>query len=165
MNQPEQGPPENAGRELRRMMLQMPAEMSTLEPTPEFPQAFGVLMDWPTDEVTVTIVAMSDGTTSLYTTSAFGILGGIGQPPIREAGAQFLQLAQAAFAEASVTQDFGYPCRGNVRFWFLGYGEVRVRDGRQADLEQGDDQLAKLWASGQLVITRFREFMERNENA
>jgi len=43
-----------------------------------------VLMDWPLGEHTATVLASAGGDASLYTTSTFGLLGGIGHASVRK---------------------------------------------------------------------------------
>jgi hypothetical protein len=71
-------------RELRLKMLTAPVELG-LKPTKEYPRVCGILMDWPIEMGTVTVVSLSTGDASIYSTGTFGILGGIGHEAVRSA--------------------------------------------------------------------------------
>ncbi len=68
----------DAGKELRLMALTTPAQKLNFVADENYPQVFGVITDWNMTEAMASILAMKDGTASLYTTSTFGIIGGQG---------------------------------------------------------------------------------------
>jgi hypothetical protein len=70
------------GRELRMMVLTSSLEKTGEKPTKEFPRIYGILMDWPINQQTATILSTSTGAASLYTTSTFGIIGGEGHETV-----------------------------------------------------------------------------------
>jgi hypothetical protein len=61
MNEPSKKSPAEVMRELRlKMLTTSPAEFGQ-KPTPEYPRAYGVLMDWPVETGTVSVVSLSSG--------------------------------------------------------------------------------------------------------
>src|SRR5688572_29802395 len=98
-----------AMRELRtRMLVTPPAELG-IKAGEQCPRVFGVLMDWPLGDATVTLVALCDGNASLYTTSSFGVIGGIGHSRVREAAGVLTREADRHHEEAKPTSDHSYP--------------------------------------------------------
>ena len=157
-----QKPPADAGRELRLLMLKTSPTQAGVVPTAAFPRIFGVVLDWPIGgENTATIVSMSDGHASLYTTSTFGILGGIGHESIRSAASKFVALADRYFDDSSPAQEFPYPPKGRVRFYLLTYDGVRVIDTDQVAAERG--KYASLFGLGQDVLTELRRVTEKRQ--
>src|SRR4051812_13959225 len=74
----------DAMRGLRTMMLTTPASKAGIQPSQTFPKVFGIVMDMSVSGGhTATVVSMCDGHASLYTTSTFGVLGGIGHESVR----------------------------------------------------------------------------------
>jgi hypothetical protein len=153
----------DAMRELRTMMLTTPASKAGIQPTETFPKVFGIVMDMPiSGGHTATVVSMCDGHASLYTTSTFGVLGGIGHESVRVASTNFVKAAQSHFDEATVTTDFPYPVPDHVRFYLLGFDGVRVIDAEIASVEKRTDSRSDMWAAGQRVLTELRLLTEKS---
>lgn len=155
--------PAEAMRGLRMMMLTTPAAEAGMLPTERFPKVFGVVMDMPiSNGHTATIVSMCDGNASLYTTSTFGVLGGIGHESVRNASMQFVEIAQAHYDQAASASDFPYPVGERVRFYLLGFEGVRVIETSAAALTTRNDPFSSLWAAGQFVLNELRLVSEKN---
>src|ERR1035441_256054 len=60
-------------REMRLKQLTMPPKEFGQKSTPEFPQVCAILMDWPIEAATITVVARNTGDASIYTTGTFGV--------------------------------------------------------------------------------------------
>ena len=86
-NEPPKKGPAELMRELRlKMLTTRPAELGQ-EPTQEYPHIYGILMDWPIETGIVSVVSLSSGDASLYTTGTFGVIGGIGHETVRVSAA------------------------------------------------------------------------------
>jgi hypothetical protein len=155
--------PADAGRVLRSMMLTTPPEGSGVKPTNEFPRIYGILMDWPIDEITVTIFSTSIGAASLYTTSTFGVIGGEEHPAVRTAAISFVRAADRFFDASTPTTEYPYPAAGRVRFYFLTFGDVRVIDTDLASIENRTSKYAELFGLGQAVMTELRLIVENRQ--
>jgi hypothetical protein len=149
----------NVGVGLRTKMLMTSAADIGIQPTDRFPNVFGMLMDWPLDANVATIVSICDGNASLYTTATFGIIGGIGHEPVRNAASAFVSAAEKLYAAASPINDFPYPAAGRVRFYFLCFDGVRMIDADEASLKTGSDPCSGLWREGQNVMSALRMTM------
>jgi hypothetical protein len=86
--------PKEAYLGLRRMMLDGTRAKFGLPPTPKPSDPWGVLMDWGINNGTATVVAMSDGSASVYLSSGGGYIGGKGQEPIRLATEKAVEVAR-----------------------------------------------------------------------
>jgi hypothetical protein len=75
--------PKDAGRDLRKMFLTTAAKKVGIQPSQEYPRVWGVAMDWPIGEHIATVISLCDGSASVYTTGAFGIIGGVGHKTVR----------------------------------------------------------------------------------
>ena len=153
-------PPEKSGPEvMREMRLNMlavwPKEMGQ-KPTSDFPQVSEVVMDWPIQSTTVTVVSISTGDASIYTTGTFGVLGGIGHESVRIAATNCVKVAQQYYNEATPTKTYPYPASGRVRFYLVGYYDVRVIDADLDSVAGGKDRFSDLYKAAQQVITELR---------
>jgi hypothetical protein len=76
-------------------------------------------MDWGITNGTATIVALSDGTASVYLSSGGGYIGGGGQEPIRQAALKAVDVARKVQMPSEPAMDFPLPETGDVFFYFL----------------------------------------------
>jgi hypothetical protein len=106
-------PGADAMRELHTMMLTTPASKAGIQPSQTYPKVFGVVLDMSfSGGHTATVVSMCDGHASLYTTSTFGVLGGIGHESVRLASTNFVTEAQSHFDAATRAPLFAF-----ARLW------------------------------------------------
>jgi len=166
-SQPVAGPasdkssPADAMRGLRVMALTTTAAEAGIGPNQRFPDVYGVVMDLPiSNGHTASVFALCDGNASLYTTSTFGILGGIEHASVRTAAENFVSTAQSFYDLGQPTSDFGYPAPKQLRFYLLGYDGVRVLECSMEALEEENRTLLPLFAAGQDVLTQLRLLTE-----
>jgi hypothetical protein len=155
-NEPQKKGAAEMMRELRLNMLTTPGTEFGQKQTPEYPRVYGVLMDWPLDSATVSVVAFSSGDASIYTTGAFGVIGGIGHEAVRGAAKSFVKIAEKHYDEATPTKDYPYPKAGRVRFYVICYDGVRTIETDLEALKNGRDKFSDLYAAGQRVIAELR---------
>jgi hypothetical protein len=148
--------PADAGKELRRMMLNMPPQDMGISPTKEFPRVYGILMDWPVGDQTATIFSTSTGSASLYTTSTFGIIGGEGHASVRAASAAFVKAADRFYESAAATFEYPYPAGDKVRFYLLTFHGVRVIETDMSSVTRSAGPYRDLFGLGQAVMTELR---------
>lgn len=153
-------------RELRLKMLAAPAELD-LKPSPEYPRVCGVLMDWPivmgTTSFVSTVVSLSTGDASIYSTGTFGVFGGIGHETVRSAAQSLVKVGEKHYAEATPTKDYSYPKVGRVRFYLVCYDGVRVIDTDLESARRGTDKCSDMYEQAQRVITELRLITQRQK--
>lgn len=153
--------PADAGRQLRLQLLaSKPGEIG-FQPSAEFSKVYGILIDWPVDDITATVVALADGNASLYTTSTFGIIGGAGHEEVRKMATKLVTIANHHFDDGVSTADFSYPAAGHVKFYLLTYGGVKVIDASYAAICTMKDRYSDLFGAGQDVVTQLRLLTEK----
>jgi hypothetical protein len=149
-----------AMRDLRVAFLSSSADSHGFKPTKENPRVFGVAMDWPIDNTTATVVAALNGSASLYTTSTFGIIGGVGHESVRLAAQRFVRTAEAYHDAAAPTASYPYPATGKVRFYLRTFREVRVIEADVATVSSASGRYSGLFRAGQAVLTELRKVVE-----
>lgn len=138
-----------------RMLSTTPAEMNvTLQAGSA--TAYGVLMDLGMGSGTATIVSLSTGDTSMYTSRGGGIIGGIGHESCRIASKNFIAAAQSVVSRLSPATDRALPPTGKARFYVLTTTGLRVGEALIDDLGRGQSPLSPLFAAGNEVITQIR---------
>ena len=162
-NEPPKKSPAELMREMRLKQLTMPPGEFSQKPTAEFPRVCAVLMDWPIEAGTVTVVARTTGDASVYTDGTFGVFGGIGHESLRRAATNCVAVAQRHFESATATKDYPYPKASRVRFYLVGYDGVRVIDGDLEAVRTGKDKCSDLYEAAQRVVTELRMITQQQK--
>jgi hypothetical protein len=138
-------------------------DLVLLEPLPE-PGTWVALMEMGTAGGVASVVAASDGTTSLYTSTGGGLIGAGDHDSVAEANRAFLATIEELRAVIPATDAYPLPGEGEIRF------SVRWPDGTQGSavaedeiLASGGHPLSAAFAAGQDVITAMREIEERGD--
>jgi hypothetical protein len=138
---------------MREMALTVTPELLGVAPG----TVWGVLLDVPVSGGFATIVALADGTVSMYTSSGGGVIGAGERPEVASAGQRLLAEVAARVELFRDTPDEGLPPTGSVRIHALGPAGHRNADmpvesfwGREGH------ELAPLIAAAQDVIAAIR---------
>jgi hypothetical protein len=120
---------------------------------------WGVVMERGYPKGTATVIALADGTASLYLSTGGSVAGGKAYPPAHAAALKLCGQAADSLAETISAHEFPSPAKGRVRFYVLTTDGVRVAEG---DLlaparEGGRDALAPLVAAGDAVLDALKE--------
>lgn len=148
-------------RQLRLHALTAPAGDFGIRPTTELPRTYGVLIDFPIDQQTATIVALGDGSASLYTTSTSGIIGGGTHESVKLVAKRLIAAADTFFDQGQATRAYPYPAPAKVRFYLLSFNGVRVIEDDLKAIESDRSAYSTLFWLGQEVLTMLRAVTER----
>jgi hypothetical protein len=102
------------------------------------------------------IVAIADGTVSMYVSTGGGVIGAGEHASVRAVAERFRTVAAESLGQLRPTDDFPLPAAGEVRF------QVRTMDGdysavvSEAELQAGRNPLAALYRAGQDLLTEIR---------
>jgi hypothetical protein len=145
---------------LRRRALSIQrTDIGIPEPPPEAP-VWGVLMETGYPGATATLLALGDGTTSLYLSTGGGVIGGHAHQNVREANAEFVETANRYYEHMTPTDSFPLPAEGHTHFYALTDSGVLSGVGRDEDLGFGRHRLSLLFHAGHQVITQLRIISE-----
>ena len=116
-----------------------------LAPTAELPRTWGVLVDVGLPAGPVTVVAIADGTTSLYLGNG-GATVGVGElPPIRTLAAALLRAVEAAVPILPPGWELPVPPPGWLQVVALTYRGMLVGHATIPEVESGVHPLAQVW--------------------
>ncbi|HYV48303.1 MAG TPA: hypothetical protein VFA20_25760 [Myxococcaceae bacterium] len=124
---------------------------------------WGVLMDMGLPQGSATVMALLDGNASIYLSTGGGFLGGVGQPPIRQAAVRMVTIAGELSREAKATSEYPIPAFGQITFYLLTDRGVLTASASEEDLQKARHPFWKLYLAGQDVITQYRLFDEARE--
>jgi hypothetical protein len=153
-------PPEPAGAKLRDSVLRTPPGELGFVSDSQFPDIYGVLVDWSLGDVVASILALRDGSASLYTTSTFGVIGGGGHEAVRAAARHCVHVAADCLALSQAVTDFPLPTGDDAYLHLLTYAGVRRCVADLDDLSDGGDPASLLFEAAQEVLTQLRETVE-----
>ena len=116
-----------------------------------------VLMDCSITNGTFSVLAIVDGSASIYLSSGGGFIGG-GQkyPAIREAALHAIQLATSLESHFQKTETIDLPARGDIFFYLTTSTGVCRAIATEAKLSTGEDPLTALGAAMQKIVTLYR---------
>jgi hypothetical protein len=103
-----------------------------------------------------TLVAMIDGTTSLYTSGGGGIIGAGEQEDVAAAAQVYVTSTDQALDQLYKSDDVGLPADGEVIMRALTYSGRYAGVASVDDLQTGLHPLSRAYAAAQLVITAVR---------
>jgi hypothetical protein len=149
-------PPAEVYADLRSISLTVDVADIHLPPGEPWSGASVAMMEIGLSSGTATIVAIADGSVSMYTSTGGGVIGAGEHAAVRAAGDRFRGAAAAARADLLPTTEFPGPTPGEVRF------QLRTEDGGftgaapEAALAGGRHPLSELYAAGQDLVTEIR---------
>lgn len=150
-------------RQLRLKILTTSASETGLKPTQEHPRVFTALMDWPLGTNIISVYGSCTGDASIYTTSTFGVIGGIGHETVRHAAHQFVKIAEIHYDDAAPTKDFPYPKPGHIYFYLVCFDGVRMINVTEESLSTGKARCSDLGNAAQRLITELRTVVEKKQ--
>jgi hypothetical protein len=141
---------------LRSMVLAL--DLSTLAMPDGTPWggAAVALMEIGLPRGTASIVAVADGSVSMYVTTGGGVIGAGAHPAVRAVAERFRTVAAESRDQLRRSGEFPLPAPGEVRF------QVRTMDGdysgaaSEAALRAGRHPLTALYRAGQDLLTEIR---------
>jgi len=157
---PERDPAE-VTRSLRAQLLRGTAAEFSIEPVAG---VWGVLMEIGYPDAAATLVALGDGTASLYLSSGGGVIGGGPHPTINAAARRLVGLAGGNLTKMSPTTAFPLPASGEVTFYVLTTKGVLRADALEEVLGGGKHPLSELFFAGHDVISGLRKVTEERKS-
>jgi hypothetical protein len=145
-------------------MLSSSSTKLGIQPSDDFPDVYGVLMDWPIGNNRIaTIVGLCDGNASLYSNTTFGIIGGYGHETVRLAASQFVKIANKFFKYSKPASEYPYPAGDRINFYLVTFNGVHVIDADLSMVCKGGDKLSELYGYGQKLLTELRLTMQKKQ--
>jgi hypothetical protein len=141
---------------------QMRAQALALKPSsvglkPEAGPMWGFVMDVVTSDTEwYALVVLADGSTSLYTSSTFGIIGGGAHETVREAGRLLWETADRLLDVFPASDDTALPPVGSTALRLLRFDGPRVLVGADDVLGSGQHPASPVFYAAHEVLGRLR---------
>ena len=141
---------------LRGQLLEVdPAELE-LRPSQRLPRVWAVLMEMGLDTGTASLVAVADGTTSLYLSTGGGVIGAGEHLAVRRASEAFLDAAEAHLDRLQVVSEAPLPRIGAIRFHARTFDSLLSAEVEEGELVAARSELTPLFSAGDEVLTQLR---------
>jgi hypothetical protein len=148
--------PETVYQGLRNMVLCGTRDRFGLAPTSSPIEPWGVVMDWGVSSGTATVMALSDGSASIYLSGGGGYLGGQNQESVRNAALHAIEVAREYPSQMQKTTDYILPATGEIIFHLLTDSGVLTASEKENELRNPGHPLSKLGNAMQNVVTQYR---------
>ncbi len=123
-----------------------------------------VLMETGYPEAVATLVAVSDGSASLYFSNGGGIIGSGEHPDGKNASMNFIGKSKDYLEYAEFTKKFPLPKKGNTRFYFVTSKGVKTIEVKEETLGNNRHKLSPLFHKGHDLIYAV-QMIEKQKNA
>jgi hypothetical protein len=145
-----------ASADLRKQVLTGTRAAFSLDPVASTTTPWGVVMETGFPEGYFTLVALSDGSASIYLSSGGGSIGGGAHETIRKASQAMVTLGAKFQPQATATKEFPPPKDGQTVFYLLTDAGVFTASAPEQDLGEERHAWSPLFQAGHEVIGRYR---------
>lgn len=151
----EQPPPAEVYEGLRQQVLRLTPEQLGDGALADAP-ILALLMETGYPEAVATLVAVVDGTSSLYFSNGGGFIGAGTHATVAEASRQWLETGQEFLPQLSAITDPPLPTEGLTQFVAVTLEGLRGVVAPEEELGEGQHLLSPLFYAAQDVITQIR---------
>jgi hypothetical protein len=157
------GPEADVYRGLRQQVLHLTADQ--LGEAAADATLLALLMETGYPQAVATLVAVVDGTTSLYFSNGGGILGSGADSDVADASRRWLQAGLQFLDQLEpVSDDPPLPSLGATQFVAVTPDGLRTAGASEDELGEGEHPLSPLFYAGHEVIGRVRLVSERKQS-
>lgn len=125
---------------------------------------WGCLMEMGAENGSATLVALVDGTASIYFSGGGGLIGGGYHEHIANAAKAFVEQSSRHIDSMTKTSEFPPPLPDRVRFYVLTKSGVLTYEDDWDALSKGKHELHSLFRAGHEIITPLRMIDEGTEH-
>ncbi len=150
-------PPSKGSGDLREMVFSLQPSEIGMKPGMSSHGVWGLVMETGLDHGYYTLVALGDGTVSLYFSNGGGVIGAGTHQTVHSAAHKLLEQANGAVAYSQPASGTQPPAQGITNFYFLTFDGTRKYTAQENSLGESQDKLSPLFYAAQDVITAVRE--------
>ena len=111
-------------------------------------------------DVAVSLVCVSDGTTSMYISNGGGVIGSGTYEPVAMANSAFLEEVARHVSLMETSTDHPLPLPGEIKFYVVGTDDVKTLSVPEEDLEKRRHEAFPLYLKAHDVITEIRKHQD-----
>jgi hypothetical protein len=141
---------------MRNQFLSLTSDDLNLKIPDDQEIAFGVILELEFGDGAATIVSLSTGDASLYTSRGGGIIGGITKENVKNAAINLVSEAQQYFPKMNIANDTNIPKTGNIKIFILTNKNKYSYEAPEAEITNPQSYWAALFTKGDNLITQLR---------
>ncbi|MEO7216156.1 hypothetical protein [Mucilaginibacter sp.] len=126
--------------------LNLPADNET---------AFGVVIEFGTEDGTATVISLATGDASMYTSGGGGMIGGAYRDNVKKAAISFVNTSQRFFTQMR-PGNTALPAIGHIKFHVLTNKGAYSFEGLEAEITAQNSEWVDLFDKANEVITQLR---------
>ena len=126
-------------------------------------ETIAILMETGLDDAFYTLVAVNDGTSSLYFSNGGGILGSGEYPQVAKVARELLSESEKYKSHFSITENHPYPKPQFTRFYIIKRGSVLTAEFKENDLGNNKLPVSPLFHKGHELISMIRIASEKKK--
>ena len=116
------------------------------------PLVWGVMMELGYQDVVVSLVALADGSCSVYLSDGSGAVGCGLYSEVRQSAANMLTVAQRMLSQCQPAIVYPVPVESQARFYLLTSKGVYTTNASRHEMDEGAKEIAELYYAGHSVI-------------
>ena len=116
---------------------------------------WGVVTDIAMKTGSVCVVALINGSSSMYFSSGGKVIAGVDQENVRDAATRYTQMCYKSLPEMKQTREFPLPLTGEVSFYLLTNNGVYTSSAKKEDLVSGQNILSPMFFAANDLIKQF----------
>lgn len=148
--------PDNPYYGLRRQLLNTDPKSVGITPSARLPRVWGAAIEMTYPNGTATVFGLADGTTSMYTSTGGGVIGGGGYESVAQSTSEWLALTETMLDLLPVDSDTGLPPTNCVTLRAFTYEGHRAVTVAEDDLGHGWHPASPLFHAAHRVISELR---------
>ena len=154
--------PDNPYHGLRLQLLNTDPKSIGIAPSARLPRVWGAAIEMAYLNGTATVVGLADGTTSMYTSTGGGVIGGGAHESVAQATSEWLALTETMLDLFPVDSDTGLPPTNYVTVRAFTYEGHRAVTAPEDDLGHGRHAASPLFLAAHRVISELRLIDEQH---
>lgn len=147
-------------RAMRQQIFDLPKEKFDLGNS----DRFAIIMETGMEDGCYTLVAVADGSASLYFSKGGGIIGGGQHPEVAAAAKAFLDLSKNFDGQLTSVTQYPLPQPAMTRFYIIKKESTLTGEFKEDDLGNGRLPLSPLFHKGHELITVIRLIEEKRKS-
>lgn len=156
-------PQQNPYADMRDMALHTSRQELGIPAPAKKDEVWGSVMDWGVNDGTATVIALADGSASVYFSAGGGFIGGQSNDAVRAAAQKAVAIANRDRSAAHPASSFPLPDKGQVIFYFRTDQGVLTAVASEEELRAHKHKLSELGDATQQIIMEYRKLQDSSQ--
>jgi hypothetical protein len=139
---------------LRDDMMHAKSEDLDIELDPSS-RVWGVVTDIAMGTGSVCLVALMNGSSSMYFSSGGKVVGTVDQKNVQDAATKYVKMSVKSLPEMKLTRDYQLPAAGEVSFFLLTNNGVYTSKAKKDELVSGQNILSPMFFAANDLVNQF----------